>query len=90
MTSEEIIQRYKTLRTTSAERSYSESTAEYINLIYECKQFYQRSPEETEESRKVAAINIWSAMYVLGLKRPSTDGKPNLQHLLDLAEELAK
>ena len=77
-----------------AERSYMETTAEYIHLIYECKQFYQRSPEETEESRKVTAINLWSAMYVLGLnptlKRPSPDGKPSTQELLTLAEELAK
>lgn len=90
MTSEEIIQQYKTLRT-----SASESATDYIQLIYECKQFYKTSPEENEESRKVTAINIWSAMYVLGLaprgfERPSPDGKPSTQELLTLAEELAK
>ena len=94
MTAEDIIQRYKNLRVTSAERSYQESTTEYIQLIFDCKGIYPILAKESEDTKKITAINLWSAMYVLGLnptlKRPSPDGKPSTQELHTLAEELAK
>ena len=95
MTAEDIIQRYKNLRVTSAERSYQESTTEYIQLIFDCKGIYPILAKESEDTKKITAINLWAAMYVLGLMpggiiEPLYNGKPSTQELLTLAKELAK